>query len=62
MIHFSVESKVSELKMLGKLAVMVLHEVFKVVHNGDIYEVMGQESQPYQWKREWGKHRTCSLH
>ena len=43
MILFSVESKVSELRMLGKPAVMLLQEVFKVVPNGDSMRSWGKK-------------------
>ena len=34
MSHFSVQSKVPELRMFGKPAIMVLYQVLKVVTNG----------------------------
>ena len=43
MSHFSVESEVSELRMLGKPAVMVLHEVFKIVPNSDSTKSQGNK-------------------
>jgi len=56
MSNLSIQSKETESWVLSKTTIIILHQIFEVVTNGDAGPDVVPRSHLHQWGRERGKH------